>query len=107
LASAEPMTLRIDDRCNDPKHVNPANDTPTSVYTQATRASQKVDGIPDGYQVAVQCYVYGQPTEDAASNHSRLWLRIAKPAGYMPDVDTGGGFSVGELKALSIGECPS
>lgn len=94
VVSNNPLQLRIDDRCNDPKQADPKKDTPTSVYASSSRDSGKVGEIADGYLITVRCYdSQGDDTSDAIGNQSSIWLGIDAPHGFIPNVDIGGGFT--------------
>ena len=110
LASARPIQVRIDDRCNFPEG-------PRSYDGLANRGLQGTAQSPsaqvgfepprsfrrlwDGQLVTVRCYVPdGQAASDAVGNVSCIWLVLASPHGLIPDVDVGGGYSQAQLKKL-------
>jgi hypothetical protein len=107
LASARPVRVRIDDRCNYPEDPNPATDSPTGVFSiAAQKLSAQVASIRDGQLVTLRCYVTnGMLVSDAAGNRSRIWLGLVSPHGLMPDVDVGGGYSIAQLGKLGLSRC--
>lgn len=106
LPSTHPLQLRIDDRCNNPKHEDPRTDTPTGVYNSASQLSAQVGAIPDGTLITVRCYeAGGQVIDDAVGNTSDIWLGITTPSGLIPNVDIGGGFTKQQLVSLRVGTC--
>jgi hypothetical protein len=106
ILGTNPLTLRIDDRCNDPKQADPKLDAPTSVYVAATRGSASAGRIPDGQLITVRCYrPKGDPTVDAVGNASSIWLGIAEPRGFIPDVNIGGGLTAEQLDSYGVPTC--
>ncbi|MEO6502088.1 MAG: TIR domain-containing protein [Jatrophihabitantaceae bacterium] len=107
LISQSPVKLRIDNRCNFPQDPNPKTDKPTGVYSTANQDSSNfVDRIPDGYLITVRCYIPdGEEVSDAVGNKSRIWLGIVSPAGLIPNVAVGGGYTEQQLTSFGLREC--
>jgi hypothetical protein len=106
VLSAHPLQLRIDDRCNFPQHPDPQTDTPTRIFASASQESIQVGAIPDGTLITVRCYITeGEVVKDAEKNSSDIWLRITTPAGLIPNVNIGGGFTEQQLVLLGIKKC--
>jgi hypothetical protein len=107
LASARPVRVRIDDRCNLPKDPNPATDSPTDVYSVANQSpNTQVGSIKDGQIVTIRCYVLdGTGVSDAVGDVSHIWLGLVSPHGLIPDVNVGGGYSEAQLRRLGVPRC--
>jgi hypothetical protein len=106
VLTSQPLQLRIDDRCNFPQHPDPQTDTPTRIFASPSQESVQVGAIPDGTLITVRCYITGgEVVKDAEKNASDIWLRITTPAGLIPNVNTGGGFTEQQLVSLGIGKC--
>ncbi len=106
LTSAQPLRLRIDDRCNDPRDPSPVTDSPTGVYKAASQHSRLVGRVRDGQLITIMCFVsQGDRIRDAVGNASAIWLRLDAPAGLLPNVDVGGGFTLAQLHALGVTAC--
>jgi hypothetical protein len=111
LVSAEPLTMRIDARCNFPAEPDPEKDVGSSVYRVPSNddKSQSLGYVRDGTSITPVCYARGDLVEDAVDppNRSRLWIRIADPAGYVPNVNVGGGYTTRQLQAMGLLPCPA
>jgi hypothetical protein len=112
LVKVHPLTIRIDNRCLIPAHPDAASDIPTSIFANATETSQQVGNVVDGQTLPVTCWEMGQevsvPMAIGSTLRSDLWLEVALPSdvsGYIPDVRTGGGYTVEQLSGLGIRQC--
>jgi hypothetical protein len=105
VVSVNPFSVPVDDRCNYPSDPNPKTDTPTRIFSSPNRERNPIASVHDGDVVTVKCFSHGELTSDGAQNKSDLWLYLTKPAGFMPDVNVGGGFTEKELHEVGIQAC--
>jgi hypothetical protein len=96
----------IDDRCNYPANANPQTDRPTGVYSSPSKTTQPSAYVRDGQVVRLLCYqTGGEVISNGTHGSSDIWLKLASPAGLIPDVNIGGGFSITELRMLRLPAC--
>jgi hypothetical protein len=108
LVSRNPLKMRVDARCNDPKEADPKVDRGATIYSAPGNddASRNVGRVRDNTAVDPLCFVPdGDPVSDASHNSSPIWIKIATPAGYIPDVNLGGGFTQTQLESLGLAPC--
>jgi hypothetical protein len=109
LVSVDPVTMRVDARCNFPAEPDPTKDPGVSTYSAPSNdnESQSTGRITDGRTVRPDCFVNSDDeVVDAQDNRSNVWLRLANPSRrYVPIVNLGGGYTVEQLDALGIAEC--
>lgn len=94
--------VHIDARCVYPEDPNPW----TGVYAGPKQiSSQQATQIPNGTEVALICYAEGRKIRDAVGNTSSIWVEIGLStgaAGYIPDVNIGGGYTRQQLSGLGL-----
>ena len=106
LIGRSPVTVRIDARCNFPANPDPAQDRPAGVYSRAAQEpSAKSAEVRSGDLVELTCYTTGQRISDAAGNASDIWIGLRAPAGLLPNVNVGGGFTEDQLTGLGLRRC--
>jgi hypothetical protein len=110
LVSAEPLVMRVDARCNAPAEPDPVVDVGTSVYAGPSNddPADKVGAIRSGNTFVPQCWQRSDDVvEDASAdpNRSDLWIRSEQPAGFVPDVNVGGGYTEEQLTGLGLPRC--
>jgi hypothetical protein len=97
--------VHVDARCVYPHDPNPM----TGVYgIAAPVSSQLTTQIANGTEVALICYTEGRAMHDVRGNVSSIWLEVepsSTVAGYIPDVNVGGGYTRRQLRGLGLSQC--
>jgi hypothetical protein len=97
--------VHIDARCVYPHDPNPM----TGVYfTAAPISSRLTTQIANGTEVTLICYAEGRTVHDIRGNVSSIWLEVepsSTVAGYIPDVNVGGGYTRRQLRGLGLSRC--
>lgn len=111
LVSADPLVMRVDARCNAPAEPDPVLDVGTAIFDRPdNEAGTKVGVIRSGNTFLPECYVVSADVVGDASpdpNSSGIWVRAVEPAGFLPVINLGGGYTEEQLDALALPQCPA
>jgi hypothetical protein len=98
-------TVHIDARCVYPDDPSPMTG---AYFTPAPIPSALTTQIANGSEVTLICYTEGRTISDIRGNVSSIWLEVepsSRVAGYIPDINVGGGYTQRELRGLGLSQC--